>query len=75
MRDAGFSALTIEQLINAWDHGISGDDARELGAVGLGKLPLEQLILRPRSRCGGGLRTRDARARPSCVARRSHSGA
>ena len=34
MRDAGYGSLSMEQLINARDHGVTPEFVRELGDAG-----------------------------------------
>ena len=44
MRDSGYASLTMVELVNARDHGVTPEYVRELGEAGHRKLPLQQLI-------------------------------
>ena len=55
MRDSGYASLTMEELVNARDHGVTPEHVRELGEAGHRKLPLQQLI-RVRDHGVGGIR-------------------
>ena len=65
MRDSGYGSLTMEELVNARDHGVTPEYVRELGEAGHRKLPLQQLIRVRDHGVGGGLRARHAAARVS----------
>ena len=44
MRDGGYGSLTMDELINASDHGVTPEYVRALGEAGHSKLPLEQMV-------------------------------
>ena len=73
MRDSGYASLTMEELVNARDHGVTPEYVRELGEAGHRKLPLRAADSRPRPRRRRGIRARHAAARFRGADRRARS--